>query len=114
MFHRLGQQRGKVFLVDAVQGQSPGEVSFIGKRRLVAPPLKPALCAFEGLIRRRLRFPLCANVDARESKDSGTSWFSSSRFRIDEFAGWFHDAGNILLHISNRGYFGSRGGADAR
>jgi len=30
--------------------------------------------------------------------------------RIDEFAGWFHDAGNVLLHVSNRGYFGRWGG----
>jgi hypothetical protein len=29
--------------------------------------------------------------------------------RIDEFAGWVHDAGNLLLHLSNRGYFGRRG-----
>ena len=29
--------------------------------------------------------------------------------RIDEFAGWLHDAGNALLHLSNRGYFGRRG-----
>ncbi|MDP6802309.1 MAG: hypothetical protein QF819_03915 [Gemmatimonadota bacterium] len=32
-------------------------------------------------------------------------------YRIDEFAGWFHDAGNLLLHVSNRGRFG-RGSAD--
>ena len=31
--------------------------------------------------------------------------------RIDEFAGWVHDAGNLLLHVSNRGRFG-RAGAD--
>ena len=30
--------------------------------------------------------------------------------RIDEFAGWFHDAGNVLLHVSNRGRFGRAGG----
>ena len=29
--------------------------------------------------------------------------------RTDEFAGWFHDAGNLLLHVSNRGFFGRRG-----
>ncbi len=29
--------------------------------------------------------------------------------RVDTFAGWFHDAGNMLLHVSNRGYFGRRG-----
>jgi len=29
--------------------------------------------------------------------------------RIDEFANWFHDAGNLLLHVSNRGYFGRQG-----
>jgi hypothetical protein len=34
------------------------------------------------------------------------------RPRIDEFAGWFHDAGNILLHVSNQGRFG-RAGQDA-
>ncbi|GJM43310.1 MAG: hypothetical protein DHS20C21_01520 [Gemmatimonadota bacterium] len=32
-------------------------------------------------------------------------------FRVDEFAGWFHDAGNVLLHVSNRGLFG-RAGSD--
>ncbi len=31
--------------------------------------------------------------------------------RVDEFAGWVHNAGNVLLHLSNRGFFG-RGGAD--
>ncbi|HMB69804.1 MAG TPA: hypothetical protein VKU85_10850, partial [bacterium] len=31
-------------------------------------------------------------------------------FRVDEFAGWFHDAGNVLLHVSNRGLFGRAGG----
>ncbi len=30
--------------------------------------------------------------------------------RVDAFAGWFHDAGAMLLHVSNRGYFGRRGG----
>ncbi len=30
---------------------------------------------------------------------------------MDEFAGWFHNAGNVLLHVSNRGMFG-REGAD--
>jgi hypothetical protein len=29
--------------------------------------------------------------------------------RTDEFAGWWHDGGNLLLHISNRGYFGRFG-----
>ena len=32
--------------------------------------------------------------------------------RVDTFAGWFHDAGNILLHVSNFGRFG-RAGEDA-
>ncbi|GJM45546.1 MAG: hypothetical protein DHS20C21_23880 [Gemmatimonadota bacterium] len=31
--------------------------------------------------------------------------------RVDEFSGWFHNAGNLLLHMSNRGRFG-RGGRD--
>jgi hypothetical protein len=31
--------------------------------------------------------------------------------RVDEFNGWFHDAGQLLLHTSNRGYFG-RWGSD--
>jgi len=26
--------------------------------------------------------------------------------RVDEYSGWFHDAGNLLLHMSNRGQFG--------
>jgi hypothetical protein len=29
--------------------------------------------------------------------------------RVDAFAGWFHDAGNLLLHVSNRGRFGRTG-----
>ena len=29
--------------------------------------------------------------------------------RIDEFSGWFHGAGELLLHISNRGLFGTAG-----
>jgi hypothetical protein len=29
--------------------------------------------------------------------------------RIDEFAGWVHNVGNLLLHVSNRGYFGRQG-----
>jgi hypothetical protein len=29
--------------------------------------------------------------------------------RQDTFAGWFHNVGNLLLHVSNRGYFGRRG-----
>jgi hypothetical protein len=29
--------------------------------------------------------------------------------RTDEFGDWWHDGGNLLLHISNRGYFGRFG-----
>lgn len=29
--------------------------------------------------------------------------------RVDEFSGWFHSAGNLLLHMSNRGQFGRVG-----
>jgi hypothetical protein len=35
--------------------------------------------------------------------------FRGPVLRVDEFAGWFHDAGNLLLHVSNRGYFGRQG-----
>ncbi|HMB70642.1 MAG TPA: hypothetical protein VKU85_15110, partial [bacterium] len=34
----------------------------------------------------------------------------SGPFRVDEFAGWYHDAGNVLLHVSNMGLFGRAGG----
>ena len=34
----------------------------------------------------------------------------NSPFRVDEFAGWFHNAGDLLLHVSNRGRFGRAGG----
>ncbi len=29
--------------------------------------------------------------------------------RVDEFAGWYHSAGSLLLHMSNRGRFGRAG-----
>lgn len=45
-----------------------------------------------------------------EAKDQGNE--PRPIGRIDEFAGWFHDAGNLLLHVSNRGRFG-RAGQDA-
>jgi hypothetical protein len=48
-------------------------------------------------------------LQAREAEDGPSQWLPGI-IRVDEFAGWFHDAGNILLHVSNRGYFGRRGG----
>ncbi len=39
----------------------------------------------------------------------GSDTEMTSPFRVDEFAGWFHDAGNVLLHVSNRGRFGRVG-----
>jgi len=49
-----------------------------------------------------------AGAPASEGSNSPGRWIPN--LRIDEFAGWFHDAGNVLLHVSNRGYFGRRGG----
>ncbi|NNE43953.1 MAG: hypothetical protein HKN12_07075 [Gemmatimonadetes bacterium] len=43
-----------------------------------------------------------APVAARHAPPAG-----GPPFRIDEFSGWFHGAGNLLLHISNRGLFGT-------
>lgn len=43
---------------------------------------------------------------ARGPESSRTPVTGNSPFRTDEFAGWFHDAGNVLLHVSNRGMFG--------
>ena len=37
---------------------------------------------------------------------------TGSRLRTDEFTGWWHNAGQLLLHVSNRGFFG-RHGADS-
>jgi hypothetical protein len=43
---------------------------------------------------------------------AGPAWARDARpgpaggLRIDELAGWVHDAGNLLLHVSNRGFFG--------
>ncbi|MCA9753702.1 MAG: hypothetical protein KC591_16015 [Gemmatimonadetes bacterium] len=45
--------------------------------------------------------PVAATEHGNEARPLG---------RIDEFAGWFHDAGNVLLHVSNRGRFGRAGG----
>ncbi len=50
---------------------------------------------------------LPSGADARASRDDRDP---EGGLRIDEFAGWIHDAGNVLLHLSNRGYFGRRGG----
>ncbi|MGQ0722092.1 MAG: hypothetical protein ACT4PE_11050 [Candidatus Eiseniibacteriota bacterium] len=50
----------------------------------------------------------CAPADATEGEGGPSQWLPPS-IRVDEFAGWFHDAGNVLLHVSNRGYFGRRG-----
>jgi hypothetical protein len=30
--------------------------------------------------------------------------------RVDAFEGWFHSVGTLWLHVSNRGFFGGRGG----
>jgi hypothetical protein len=43
---------------------------------------------------------------ARSAPDND---LTGPRPRTDEFEGWFHDAGQLLLHTSNRGYFGRRG-----
>lgn len=42
--------------------------------------------------------------DARSSSDPAPV------VRIDEFVGWWHDVGQLHLHISNRGRFGRTGG----
>jgi hypothetical protein len=41
---------------------------------------------------------------ATDDQTDGTG--DSPFFRADAFAGWFHNVGNLLLHVSNRGYFG--------
>jgi hypothetical protein len=52
---------------------------------------------------------LCLFAGTASARDHGNQ--AHLPIRIDEFAGWFHDAGNVLLHVSNRGRFG-RGSAD--
>jgi hypothetical protein len=42
----------------------------------------------------------------REPADGPSRYLPPDPFRVDELAGWFHDAGNVLLHVSNQGLFG--------
>ncbi len=53
-----------------------------------------------------------APPEAAARPSPGTPVEAPGGMRVDAFAGWFHDAGNMLLHVSNRGRFG-RAGADA-
>jgi hypothetical protein len=52
--------------------------------------------------------PWCAAAPAA-ARSSAPDADPQGGLRIDEFADWIHDAGNVLLHVSNRGYFGRRG-----
>jgi hypothetical protein len=69
-------------------------------------PLRPRVCVRVALASAVL-LPLAALVPrpaaARPPDDTGPG---GPGVRRDEYSGWFHSAGDLLLHMSNRGQFG--------
>lgn len=64
--------------------------------------------AIRALLAGAFFFGISLSAEARPGP--GTVDEEPGGLRVDAFAGWFHDAGNMLLHVSNRGRFGRAGG----